>query len=138
MAFFSPMSCYGLLNIRSLLTHHAILWPSMQRVEDEAASLRVKEEAHLYFQQSVQAQVQFSTLKAEVLLLAHHFLLKAIVFFLLFQAEAEIFLETKPICQVCKRRGHEALNCWYQFDNSTYPSQPQTFLNTTISTPHEG
>jgi hypothetical protein len=70
----------------------------MQRVEDEAASLRVKAEVRLYFQQSVQAQVQFSTLKAEVLLLAGRFLLKAIVFFLLFQAEAEIFLETKPIC----------------------------------------
>jgi hypothetical protein len=35
-------------------------------------------------------------------------------------------------------RGHEALNCWYRFDNHTYPSPPQAFLNTTISTPQEG
>jgi gag-polypeptide of LTR copia-type/GAG-pre-integrase domain len=43
----------------------------------------------------------------------------------------------KPLCQVCKKRGHEALDCWYRFDNETYPSSPQAYFNTTSSTPNE-
>jgi gag-polypeptide of LTR copia-type len=44
----------------------------------------------------------------------------------------------KPVCQVCKKRGHAALDCWYRFYNNVYPSPPQAFLNTTTSTPQGG
>jgi hypothetical protein len=39
---------------------------------------------------------------------------------------------------VCKKRGHEALECWHQFDNDAYPSPPQDFYNTTITNLNEG
>jgi gag-polypeptide of LTR copia-type len=44
----------------------------------------------------------------------------------------------KLVCQVCKKRGHEAFDCWHRFDNAMYPSPPQAFFNSTISTPNEG
>jgi hypothetical protein len=47
-------------------------------------------------------------------------------------------LGDKPVCQVCKKRGHETLDCWHRFDNAMYPSPPQAFFNSTISTPNEG
>jgi hypothetical protein len=43
----------------------------------------------------------------------------------------------KPLCQVCKKRCHEALDCWYRFDNEIYPSPPQAYFNTTSSTSNE-
>lgn len=41
-------------------------------------------------------------------------------------------------CQICRKRGHEALECWYRFDNDAYASPPQAFVNTTTSQPSEG
>lgn len=42
-------------------------------------------------------------------------------------------------CQICKKRGHEALKCWYRFDNSYQDNHvPQALAALHITSPEEG
>jgi hypothetical protein len=108
----------------------------MRRVVGEADIQEVEAEVHsillLYYPLQFEAE------------LGHIFLLVEVPMFLTITAQefldrfSPIKAVDKLVCQVCKKRGHEALDCWHRFDNAMYLSSPQTFFNSTISNPNEG